>query len=69
MQGERDYQVLPSGLERWETGAGRAGVTIKRYAAANHLFIDGNGPPTNAEYRVPGRVAQQVIDDLAAWIS
>jgi hypothetical protein len=34
----------------------------------NHLFISGTGKSTPEEYSLPGHVAEEVIQDIAAWI-
>ena len=70
LQGDRDYQVtVNDDLALWTKGlAGRNNVTIHRYAQANHLFIDGTGPPGPAEYNQPGHVDAQVIADIASWV-
>jgi len=69
LQGERDFQVTTKDLALWKTGlAARKDVTFKTYPALNHLFVAGEGKSTEAEYRKPGHVAPEVIDDLAKWI-
>jgi fermentation-respiration switch protein FrsA (DUF1100 family) len=69
-QGERDYQVPPSELGPWQQAlAGHGNVSFKTYPAMNHLLLDGSGPATPAEYGTPGHVDQQLVADLAAWIS
>ena len=69
-QGGRDYQVPPSELDGWRSAlAGRGDVTIKEYASLDHLLIEGTGPSRPGEYLVPGHVAAQLVDDLAAWVS
>ncbi|MGC8633414.1 MAG: alpha/beta fold hydrolase [Candidatus Limnocylindrales bacterium] len=68
-QGGRDYQVPPSQLGPWKTAlAGHSNVTFRTYPAMDHLLLDGSGPPTPAEYSVPGHVDAQLVADLAAWI-
>lgn len=70
LQGERDYQVTRVDFAAWKDGlAGRAGVQFKSYPALNHLFIAGSGQPNPGEYDVPGNVAREVVDDIAAWIA
>lgn len=70
LQGERDYQVTLVDFAAWKEGlAGRAGVQFKSYPALNHLFIAGSGQPNPGEYDVPGNVAREVVDDIAAWIA
>ena len=69
-QGDRDYQVtVADDLSRWDVGlGGRSSVTVKQYPQADHLFLDGSGPPTPTEYFVAGHVDSQVIADLSAWL-
>jgi len=70
LQGGRDYQVtVADDLAAWERGlAGRPGVTVHVYPDADHLFIDGTGAPTPADYDRPAHVDPQVIGDIAAWV-
>jgi dienelactone hydrolase len=69
LQGERDYQVTMDEFGRWKAAlAGRSDVTFHSYPALNHLFLPGTGKSLPAEYDQPSHVAQQVIEDLAAWI-
>jgi len=42
---------------------------IKTYAALNHLFVSGTGTPTNTEYLIEGHVDEEVISDIAFWIT
>ena len=69
LQGERDYQITPAEFEAFVVRLGDRPMTRAiRYPALNHLFIAGTGAPRPAEYGIPGTVAVQVIDDIAAWI-
>ena len=69
LQGERDYQVTMKDFELWrESLKGRTNVTFKSYPNLNHLFIAGTGKAIPAEYQKPGKVADAVLDDIAAWI-
>jgi hypothetical protein len=70
LQGERDYQVtVANDLDVWLRGLrGRSGVTVARFPHADHLFLDGSGPPTPVEYGTPGHVDPAVIATIAAWI-
>jgi pimeloyl-ACP methyl ester carboxylesterase len=70
LQGDRDYQVtVASDLDVWRRGlAGRKGVTITRFPQADHLFLDGAGPPTPLEYQKPGHVDPKLIPTIASWI-
>jgi hypothetical protein len=38
------------------------------YPKLNHLFMEGEGKSTPAEYSRAGNVAASVIDDIARWI-
>ena len=69
LQGMRDYQVTPEGLEDWLKAVGpRKEMTVKRYAALNHLFIAGEGAPNPSEYAKGGHVSAEMIGDVAKWI-
>jgi alpha-beta hydrolase superfamily lysophospholipase len=70
LQGERDFQVTPAEFARWKVALGsRRDVTFHSYAPLNHLFIAGTGPSLPAEYQVPGHVAEDVVRDIAAWMT
>ncbi len=70
LQGDRDYEVtVTDDLDVWTKGLdGRAGVTVKRFPEADHLFIDGQGPPTVEDYDTPGVVDPAVIASIAEWV-
>ena len=44
-------------------------MTFISYPKLNHLFIEGEGKSTPAEYSTPGNVARVVVDDIAKWIN
>jgi len=68
-QGQRDYQVTMEDLKGWQgVKASRPGVSIKVYPTLNHIFAPGKGKCTPQEYSNPGHVAQEVVDDIAAWV-
>ena len=70
LQGERDFQVTMEDFGLWKTGlAELQQVSFRTYAALNHLFIPGDGPPSATEYRKAGNVSPVVIDDIARWLS
>jgi dienelactone hydrolase len=70
LQGERDYQVTMEDYQAWKKGlAEKKNVTFKSYPSLNHLFIEGEGKVTPAEYEKAGHVAAAVIDDIAEWIA
>ena len=70
LQGDRDYQVtVADDLHAWLMGlAGRSGVTVHQYPHADHLLIDGSGPPSPADYDHAAHVDPGVIGDIAAWV-
>ena len=69
LQGDRDFQVTAKDLALWKAGlGGRKDVTFKTYPALNHLFVAGQGPSVEAEYRKPGHVAPEVVEEIAKWI-
>jgi len=69
LQGGRDYQVTTEDFEEWKIAlSARENVEFKLYPTLNHLFIEGEGPSTPAEYEIAGHVAERVIDDMANWI-
>ncbi len=70
LQGGRDYQVTVVDFEGWKGAlGGRAGVTFKLYPDLNHLFVAGEGPSSPGEYQKTGHVAEEVVVDIASWIS
>jgi hypothetical protein len=70
LQGERDYQVPLEEFEGWKQAlSSRANVEFKLYPKLNHLFIAGEGSGSPTEYQTPGHVDEEVINDIAAWIS
>jgi dienelactone hydrolase len=69
LHGDRDYQVTLADYELWDKAlAGRSHATLKRYANLNHLFMEGEGKGTPAEYQKSGHVAKTVIEDIAGWM-
>ena len=69
LQGERDYQVTLADLDGWRKALqGHAGVTIRSYPTVNHLFMEGEGKSTPAEYLQAKHIPAFVLDDIAAWI-
>lgn len=70
LQGDRDYQVVAADLAGYKRAlAGKPLARIKRYPALNHLFIAGSGTPRPGEYEVPGHVAEEVVNDIAAFVA
>ncbi len=70
LQGERDYQVLPTvDFGSWQAALkDKANVTLKLYPKLNHLFIAGEGTPNPQEYNTEGHVSENAVKDIAAWI-
>lgn len=69
MQAGRDYQVTMDDYELWKQAlSGKPSVEFRLYPKCNHLFIEGEGKCTPAEYANPGYVAKTVIKDIAEWI-
>jgi uncharacterized protein len=70
LQGQNDCQTNPKAdFEAWRQAlADRKDVTFKSYPALNHLFVMAEGKSTGAEYELPGHVAQNVVDDIAAFV-
>ena len=69
LQGERDYQVTMDDYAAWRKAVGgHKGVVMKSYPSLNHLFISGEGGSMPEEYRKPGHVAGEVMDDIANFI-
>ena len=69
LQGGRDYQVTMADFQRWKDAlSARQDVTFKLYPKLNHLFVEGEGKSTPAEYERPGHVAEVVVNDIAGWV-
>lgn len=72
LQGERDYQVAMADFAGWKSAfAGRSTAAFKSYPRLNHLFLEGAGSGRSlpAEYRIAGHVPEEVVADVAAWIT
>jgi uncharacterized protein len=70
LQGDRDYQVTAPDLAGWKNALGKKpNATIKQYPACNHLFIAGSGESTPEEYLSPRHVDEEVIRDIASFVS
>lgn len=69
LQGGRDYQVSTKDFDGWKSALdGHPNATFKLYPSLNHLFEEGEGKSTPAEYEKPGHVAAPVVKDIASWI-
>jgi uncharacterized protein len=70
IEGERDFEITMKDFNLWKTGlAGRKDTTFHSYPALNHLLEQGQGKSTEAEYRKPGHVAQEAVEEIAKWLS
>jgi dienelactone hydrolase len=70
LQGERDYQVTMNDFLGWKKAlVGRRDATLKSYPKLNHFFVAGEGRSSPEEYKKPGHVAAEVVDDIAAFIA
>ncbi|CAM4420202.1 dienelactone hydrolase family protein [Paenibacillus typhae] len=72
LQGADDFQVYADkDFVQWkEVLKHNPSAEFKLYPGLNHFFVnyDGKGAGTLEEYYVPGRVSDQVITDIGAWI-
>lgn len=72
LQGERDYQATMEDFALWQEAlSGRENVTFKSYPALNHMFSETGEVgtlATQAEYLTQAFTAEEVIDDIAAWV-
>jgi dienelactone hydrolase len=69
LQGERDYNVTMESFGDWQRALGkRANVSFKSYPKLDHMFFEGTGPASDADYSRPRNIPRYVIDDIAAWI-
>jgi dienelactone hydrolase len=69
LQGERDYNVTMDAFHDWQrTLERRAHVTLKSYPKLDHLFLEGTGPASGADYVRSRNIPRYIIDDIAAWI-
>jgi hypothetical protein len=69
LQGERDFQVTMKDFGLWKAALGaRKDVAMHSFPALNHLLVAGEGKSSEAEYRKPGHVAPEVIDEIAKWV-
>ena len=69
LQGERDYNVTMEAFGDWQrTLAKRTDVNFKSYPKLDHLFFEGTGPSSDADYAQPRNIPKYVVDDIATWI-
>ena len=69
LQGQRDIQVTMKDLDRWKAALNSKKTAVfMTYPSLNHLFVEGIGPGSPAEYRRPGNVAFEVVNDISKWL-
>lgn len=72
LQGGRDYQVNSKDYDLWKAALAKdPHVTFKFYPELTHLFMTGTGegPGSPEDYTVTGHVSEQVVQDVAQWIT
>ncbi|MGZ6386804.1 MAG: alpha/beta hydrolase [Ktedonobacteraceae bacterium] len=72
LQAEGDYQVTMEDYQIWKSAlGGRSNVQFKSYPGLSHLFMpfEGGEKATPAVYTVPGHVIEELIKDIAGWIT
>lgn len=69
LQGERDLNVTLEDFRNWQQAlSGDKTVVFKSYPKLDHLFYEGAGAASGADYARPRNIPQYVVDDIAAWI-
>ena len=69
LQGERDYNVTMDAFRDWQrTLEKRPTVSFKSYSKLDHLFLEGSGPASDADYALPRNIPKYVVDDIVTWI-
>jgi uncharacterized protein len=72
LQGDTDQQVTPEQADSIVTilkGSGNTRVTMRRFAATNHLFlVDPSGAPAGYTTLKDTRVRREVLGALAEWV-
>ncbi len=70
LQGEKDYQVSMADFRLWQEAVkGKKQVKLKSYPGLDHLFMQTEGDSTPQSYMNPAFVAEQVIADIADWVT
>ncbi len=69
--GKRDWQVtVEDDRPKWRQAIGdQASVEIRTYDALNHLFMPGEGQPTQLEYYQQNNVDERVVADVAGFVT
>ncbi len=72
LQGGKDIQVLKADYDIALQALASKPPEMREahfFPNLNHLFMGVEGESTGAEYGIPGRVAEEVIQTIAAWIN
>jgi pimeloyl-ACP methyl ester carboxylesterase len=68
LQGDRDFQVTQTDLDRWKAALDRQPwATVRVLPGLNHLFERWQGTPSPEEYARPSHVSSVVISQIADW--
>lgn len=69
LQGERDFNVTPDDFRNWQAAlSNRKEVEFKIYPKLDHLFYEGEGASSAAQYDRPRNIPKYVVNDIAAWV-
>lgn len=69
LQGEEDYQVPLEEMEAWQLVFNdHPQWTFKTYDGLTHLFTKGEKKNGSADYGIPAKVDQRMIDDIVEFI-
>ena len=67
---DKDYQVPPSELRKWENALhGKPNISFKEYKGLSHLYMPAGNTPSPADYFGEGHMTEDVIEDIAAFIN
>lgn len=70
LQGGRDYQVTLADFALWEAALrSKPTACLKVYPKLDHLLRAGEGVSSPDQYAVPGRVDEELIADVARFVS
>ena len=69
LQGEEDYQVTKEDYSVWKEALGdRENWTMILYPGLTHIFMPGLKTEGSAAYERDGKVQENVIADIAAFV-
>lgn len=68
-QGLRDYQVTEEDYALWKNAYDKSeNWSFHTYKNANHIFIDGTGKASSADYQNKGNVTKSFVNDIVKFI-